>query len=152
MSLRNVPMNTWALSDTFTELRVIPAAKQAIEALAPDMRVKEGDAHSGHLKPKRTRITARIGAQATGCFSAFHTGSQGLGFLPLASLVFMPALSRLRPMGIPRAFTSIATMAITRPTAADEPNIGSSTAKPRKPMVGEPLISADTAASPVVSL
>ena len=41
----------------------------------------------------------------------------------------------------------MATIAITRPTAAEVPKIGCSTAKPRKPIVGEPLIRAEMAAS-----
>jgi len=53
---------------------------------------------------------------------------------------------------MPRAFTSIDTMAMTRPTEAESPKIGCSTAKPRKPMVGEPLIRAETADSATVSL
>ena len=50
------------------------------------------------------------------------------------------------------AFTSIATMAITRPTEAEVPKIGCSTANPRNPIVGEPLIRAETADSATVSL
>lgn len=48
---------------------------------------------------------------------------------------------------MPIALTTIPTIATTSATDGDVPKIGSSTAKPRNPMVGDPLIKADTAAS-----
>ncbi len=154
-SFRNEPMKTWLLNVILTEDSVIPAANTATEAFAPAMRVKDGSSQVGHLRPQSTRITASMGAHATGCSRACSTGFHALGFLPpfsAAALAASPALRRLSPIGMPRALTSMATIAITRPTAAEVPKIGCSTANPRKPIVGEPLIRAEMAASEVVSL
>lgn len=48
---------------------------------------------------------------------------------------------------MPIALTTIPTIATTRATEGLMPKMGSSTAKPRKPIVGDPLMRADTAAS-----
>ena len=48
------------------------------------------------------------------------------------------------------AFTTMPTIATTRATDGVVPNIGSSTAKPRKPIVGEPQTRAIMAPSALV--
>ena len=96
-SLRNVPIQTWLFSSILTDESVMPAANTATEALAPARSVNDGSRYDGHLTPQSTRITARIGAHATGCLSAFMTGPHGLGFLPplaAAAASAFPALRR----------------------------------------------------------
>ena len=142
------PRITWKLMENLMAERVIPAENTAIEALALAMRLKEGLAQSGQGIPATTQITARIGAQATGCSSAWSTGSQALPFLAEPGCCFSSeAFISDRPTGMPMALTTMPTMATTSATDGFVPKIGSSTAKPRKPIVGEPLMRALMAAS-----
>ena len=59
----------------------------------------------------------------------------------------LPAAINDRPIGIVIALTTIETIATTRPVEGVSPKMGCNTAKPRKPIVGEPAINAQTAAS-----
>ena len=64
------PSRACQLMTILTDERVIPAENTAIDALALAIKSNEGLAQSGHLRPRSTRITASIGAHATGCSRA----------------------------------------------------------------------------------
>ena len=153
ISLRIHPSTACQLMLTFTAESVTPAANTAIEALAPLIRSNDGLAQSGQGIPAITHTTARIGAHATGCSNACITGFQALGrFCPAGSgfSFSFAELSNESPTGIPIALTTIPTIATTRATDGCVPKIGSSTAKPRNPIVGEPHTNAIIAPSALV--
>src|SRR5699024_2372840 len=129
--------------------RVNPAANTATPELAFAIRLKVGSHAAGIFTPTNTRIVARTGAHTTGSFAAEINALRLLFFLPSAP---EEGFSKYRPIGIVIALTIIEIIATTKPVDTESPLIGSRTANPRNPMVGEPAINAHTAASAWVSL
>ena len=115
MVLYTTSLSNW----NFMLLNVKPAANTATPELALAMSSKFGSRITGNLMSSNTRMTAKIGAQQTGSFKASITG---FDFLPPdGALLPFPWFIKAKPIGIFTAFTTMETMATTKPVVAVAP-------------------------------